>query len=314
MPDFRSEPPQIICHILDTGYCLAHEHILIQGGARKEVACHSIVALLGHPQHGWLLWDAGYAPHMLTATAHFPYSLYRLATPLRLRPELAAAAQLGRFGLTPHDIRAVIISHFHADHLAGLRDFPASLFVALPEAYASVAKASGLKALRKAFIPSLLPPDFGARLSLPGAYAAPSDRSQSFFGYTKTAPWGEGRGEVARSAPAFGGEPLPGLGPTHDLFGDGSLVLVRLPGHARGQMGLLACTDKGPIFFVADSCWLAQSVRKNRGPSAVGNLIADNAGAAAATIAALHTFAQARPDVLIVPSHCPETFAQLTAN
>jgi glyoxylase-like metal-dependent hydrolase (beta-lactamase superfamily II) len=105
--------------------------------------------------------------------------------------------------------------------------------------------------------------------------------------------------------------PLPGLGPTHDLYGDGSLQLVRLPGHARGQMGLLAYTERGPIFFVADSCWMARSVRENRGPSAVGNLIADDARAVAATVAALHTFALARPDVLIVPSHCPETFAQL---
>ena len=89
-----NRPPELTCHILDTGHCLAHEHVLIQGGGRKPVACHSLAALLGHPEHGWLLWDAGYAPRMWEATAHFPYSLYRLATPLRLRPELAVAAHL----------------------------------------------------------------------------------------------------------------------------------------------------------------------------------------------------------------------------
>jgi glyoxylase-like metal-dependent hydrolase (beta-lactamase superfamily II) len=157
-----TQPPLLTCHILDTGHCLAHEHVLIEGGARKEVACHSIVALLGHPQHGWLLWDAGYAPHMLAATEHFPYSLYRLVTPLRLRPELAVAAQLPSLGLTPADVSAIVISHFHADHLAGLQDFPLSRFLALPEAYASVAQRRGLAALRRAFIPSLLPRIFAA--------------------------------------------------------------------------------------------------------------------------------------------------------
>ena len=171
-PPARSVP-ELTCHILDTGHCLAHEHILIQGGARKEVACHSIVALLGHPQHGWLLWDAGYAPHMLTATPHFPYSLYRLATPLRLRPELAAAAQLPSLGLAPSDIRTILISHFHADHLAGLADFPTSRFLALREAYASVANTRGLAALRRAFIPSLLPPDFRQRVTLLDAFTGP---------------------------------------------------------------------------------------------------------------------------------------------
>ena len=277
----RRAVPELACHILDTGHCLAHENILIRGGARKEVACHSIVALLGHPQHGWLLWDAGYAPHLLTATAHFPYSLYRLATPLRLRPELAAAAQLGSLNLAPSDVGAILISHFHADHIAGLADFPTSRFVALSEAYGSVAKIRGLRALRRAFISSLLPRDFAGRVTLLGAFTGP---------------------------------PLPGLGATHDYYGDGSLLLVRLPGHARGQVGLLANTARGPIFFVADSCWLAQSVRENRPPSRIGGLIADNAGELAVTIAGLHTFAKARPDVLIVPSHCPETFAQVVAN
>ncbi len=272
--------PELACHILDTGHCLAHEHILIQGGARKEVACHSIVALLGHPQHGWLLWDAGYAPHMLAATQHFPYSLYRLATPLRLRPELAAVAQLPHFGLAPGDVQTVLISHFHADHLAGLRDFPGSRFVAAHEAYAAVARRRGLAALRRAFIPSLLPPDFDSRLTL-------LDR--------------------------FSGPALPALGPSFDYYGDGSLLLVRLPGHARGQLGLLANTQRGRIFFVADSCWLARSVAEKRAPSAVGGLIADNTRQVAATIARLHAFAAACPDVLIVPSHCPETFAGLLA-
>jgi glyoxylase-like metal-dependent hydrolase (beta-lactamase superfamily II) len=270
--------PEVDCHILDTGHCLAHEHILIEGGARKQVACHSIVALLGHPQKGWLMWDGGYAPHMLTATQHFPYSLYRLATPLRLRPELSAAAQLPRLGLSPADVRTIVVSHFHADHIAGLADFPQSRFVALREAYGSVAHLRGLPALRRAFIPSLLPGDFVRRVTLLGPFAGP---------------------------------PLPPLGPTHDLYGDGSLLLVALPGHARGQTGLLANTVRGPVFFVADSCWMARSITLNRPPGAIGGLLADDTGAVAETIARMHAFAQARPDVQIIPSHCPETFAEL---
>src|SRR5947209_20487677 len=105
-PPPAPEPePVLACHVLDTGHCLASEHHLIRGGRRRRVACHSIVALLRHPRHGWMLWDAGYAPRLLEATRGVPFRLYRWATPLRLDPSLAVVAQLPRFGLAARDVR-----------------------------------------------------------------------------------------------------------------------------------------------------------------------------------------------------------------
>jgi glyoxylase-like metal-dependent hydrolase (beta-lactamase superfamily II) len=92
------------------------------------------------------------------------------------------------------------------------------------------------------------------------------------------------------------------------LFGDGSLALVTLPGHARGQLGLLARTDRGPVLFAADSCWLRRSIRERRLPHPITNLIVDDPRAVRATIERLHTFAVAWPEVVILPSHCPEAF------
>jgi glyoxylase-like metal-dependent hydrolase (beta-lactamase superfamily II) len=272
----QSSAPVLECHILDTGYCLARESHLLQGGARRLVACHSLVALLRHPEHGWLLWDTGYAPRMLEVTRRLPFVLYRAATPLRLRPELAVVAQLERLGLRADDIRRVLISHFHADHIAGLRDFPRADYIATRQAYDDVATRQGIAALRRAFIPALLPEHFERRATL-------------------LAP--------------FQGESLPALGATHDLFGDGSLRLLELPGHARGQMGLLARTGRGWVLFAADGCWMRRAVRENRPPSRLTHLFVDNPVMVRATIQRLHLFAAERPDVLIVPSHCPEAFA-----
>jgi glyoxylase-like metal-dependent hydrolase (beta-lactamase superfamily II) len=244
------------CHLLDTGYCLAHESTMIQGGRREQVACHALVALLHHPNHGWMLWDTGYAPHMLTETARLPYRFYRWATPLRLDPALAVAAQLDRFGLQPSSINTIIISHFHADHIAGLRDFPA--------------------ALRCGYLPTLLPTDFAERATL---------------------------------LPAFTDPVVPFLGASHDLFGDGSLRLVNLPGHARGQIGLLAHTTQGDDFFVADGAWLRRAIRDVRPPARATRLIVDDWAAVQRTLANLHAFAQAYPTWRLIPTHCPEVFA-----
>jgi glyoxylase-like metal-dependent hydrolase (beta-lactamase superfamily II) len=266
----------LACHVLDTGHCLASEHHLIRGGRHCTIAVHSIVALLGHPRHGWLLWDAGYAPRLWEATERFPFRIYRWVTPMRLSPDLAAVAQLQHLGLRPRDVRRVIISHFHADHIAGLRDFPDAEWIALESAWTDVARRRGLSALSRAFVPALLPDGFGRRATL---------------------------------LPDFTGPPLGPLGPTHDLLGDGSAVLVALPGHARGQLGLLAHTARGPLFFVADSCWLTRSVHLRRPPHRITNLFVDDPRALRSTLDNLHIYARGHPEVALVPSHCPAAFA-----
>jgi glyoxylase-like metal-dependent hydrolase (beta-lactamase superfamily II) len=223
------------------------------------------------------MWDAGYAPRLVEVTRRLPYRLYRVATPLRLRPELAAVSQLERYGLEPADIKTIVISHFHADHIAGLRDFPAARLVARKSAYADVERRRGINALRRGFIPHLLPNDFRKTVTL---------------------------------LPPFRGAALPGLGPTHDLFGDGSLLLVELPGHARGQIGALVSTERGLMLLAADSCWLTRQIREQRAPGRITHLFTDDPRAVRRTLRGLHTFMKARPDVAIVPSHCPEAFAR----
>jgi glyoxylase-like metal-dependent hydrolase (beta-lactamase superfamily II) len=276
----QAQTPLLQCTILDTGYCLAWEDHVIRGGAHRRIHCHSIVALLRHPQAGYVLWDTGYAPRMVEETRRLPFSIYAWITPLRVKPELAAINQLARCQVAPSEIAWVILSHFHADHLAGLRDFPKAGIICTAEAYRDVASRRGVGALRRAFIPALLPSDFATR---------------------------------ARLLTNFNGPPLHDLGPTTDLFGDGSLVAVRLPGHARGQIGVLASTTQGPTLLAADSCWLSRSFRERRAPPRIASLIVDNPREVRRTIDALHAFALARPDVNIIPSHCPEAFTRETA-
>jgi glyoxylase-like metal-dependent hydrolase (beta-lactamase superfamily II) len=108
----------------------------------------------------------------------------------------------------------------------------------------------------------------------------------------------------------FEDAPLPALGGTHDLFGDGSLRLMNLPGHARGQIGLLAGADRGQILFAADGAWLTESIRTARAPAPITNLIADDAIAVQTTLNCLRAFSLACPDVVIIPTHCPEAFTR----
>jgi hypothetical protein len=64
------------------------------------------------------------------------------------------------------------------------------------------------------------------------------------------------------------------------------------------------------VLFAADGCWLTRSIRERRPPARITHIFVDDPPAVRTTIEGLHAFAEACPDVRIVPSHCPEAFAR----
>ena len=268
--------------ILHAGYCTCPEHIAIRGGARTRLRFPAMFALLEHPRLGAMLFDTGYSYRFFDATRKLPYRLYRHATPVTLTEADLAINQLSTFNLRPRDISRVFISHFHADHVAALADFDRARYVYLPHAFDSVRFTRGLGAVRRAYLPSLIPSDFDSR-------AAPVDMSHPVHLPPEYAPFTRG----------------------YDLLGDESILAVELPGHAHGQMGLFVRDDSQTYFFVADAAWQGRSIRENRPPHPITNLLFPDPKAYRETLGALHSFQQLHPDVKVIPSHCEETLMAL---
>ena len=263
----------IALHLLDTGHCRSWEHHLLTGGRRRLIDVPCMVALMHHPAHGWGLFDAGYSPRILQATAALPYRIYRWVTPMTVPAESAASAQIARFGVLPEDVRWVVISHFHADHVAGLRDFPRARLIATRQAYDDLCARPGLGGLLRAYLPDLLPEDFATRANLVDSFQA---------------------------------SPLEPFGGTYDLFGDGSIRLVELPGHARGQIGAHVAALGGPVFLSADACWMSRGYRELRDAHWLTRLIVDDVRDTRASLAKLRDLSLANPDLRVIPTHCPE--------
>ena len=270
--------------ILQAGYCTCPEHIAIQGGRWRNIHFPAMFALIEHPRFGPMLFDTGYSERFFSETRSFPNRLYRLTTPVTLDERQTAQAQLAARGIRPSDIERVFISHFHADHIAALGDFPRARYVYLPQGYAAVRSLKGWRALTRAHLPGLLPSDFTDR-------GDPVDVATACRLPPEYAPFASG----------------------FDLLGDESLLAVELPGHCAGQMGLLARTEDGTtFFFVADAAWLMRSIAGNRLPHALANLIFSNPRLYRLTLANLHCFHINRPEVRIIPSHCEETLGRYT--
>ena len=267
--------------LFQAGYCTQSAHLLMRGGPRQTVRFPAIFALLEHPQQGLILFDTGYAPNFYTLTRRFPYSLYAKITPVYVTPSETAQAQLAHLGIQPDDIAWIIVSHFHADHLCGLTQFPQARFIFFQHAFESVRGLRGWAALRHAFLPNLLPPDFAVR-------AHPLDPHQTVPLSADYAPFTQ----------------------AVDLFGDGSLLAVELPGHAVGQMGLFVETGSDQrTFLIAEACWHSRAYRESILPHPLVRLFFADWGAYKTTFAQISQFHCLHPDVPIIPSHCSEVAA-----
>jgi glyoxylase-like metal-dependent hydrolase (beta-lactamase superfamily II) len=265
--------------LFEVGHCRHCERVTLAGGGWHAITFPSLAVLIVHPREGTILYDTGYADHFMSATARLPERAYRWATPVTLPAAAQLGAQLAEHGLSLGDIRYCVISHFHADHIAGLRDLPNARFIASARDFEHVRSQSRLGGLFKGILPALLPSDFEARLQLAE--------------------------QLPRRTPGSGWEEL---GEGWDLFGDGSVLALRLPGHAPGHLGLLLrdAQDR-QILLCADAAWSHRAWRDQRLPSVIARPFIHDWTAYRTTLQHLRSLAARHPGLVILPSHCQES-------
>lgn len=259
---------QLSWQVLSDGFTSAPEAVVLRGGSWfRRVRFYATMFLLRHPTAGWVLFDTGYSARFFAETSRWPERLFRLVTHVTLTTEGGIKELLARQGIDAEDIQRVFISHFHADHIGGLKDLPNARFWCSEEAWLAVKSLGRWAGLRRGFLRGLLPADLEQRLQF--------------------------------------------VNEGSDLLSDGSLRVVSLPGHAVGQIGLRFQAANGQeILLAADACWLSQAFRENRPPHQLTRLLHDWP-AYLATLERLHDWHLAEPDLLIVPTHCPETAARI---
>jgi N-acyl homoserine lactone hydrolase len=177
------------------------------------------VFLIEHPQ-GLCLVDAGQSA-AAAAKDYFPpwYPFFRLAR-FELEPGDEAAAQILAAGFDVHQVRWVVLTHLHTDHVGGLEAFPdAEVIVARAE----WEPAQGLAGRLRGYLPQYWPARMRPRV----------------VDFT-----GPGVGPFEHS---------------YDVASDGRLLFVPLPGHTRGHAALLVRCGPAPDCLCAGDAALRAS-------------------------------------------------------
>jgi glyoxylase-like metal-dependent hydrolase (beta-lactamase superfamily II) len=90
---------------------------------------------------------------------------------------------------------------------------------------------------------------------------------------------------------------------SHDLFSDGSVVVVDLAGHTPGSVGVLLRTAAGHVLLAGDAAWHKYQVDDIRQKSSYPGGLADEDRAEA--FWTLHRLHAVKDRVTVVPTHDP---------
>ncbi len=101
------------------------------------------------------------------------------------------------------------------------------------------------------------------------------------------------------------GPAYEGFRSSFDLFGDGSLVLVPLPGHTAGNTGMFINRSNGPrLFLLGDAVWVSQNYTR---PATIHpflwNRFTWDDATARQTLIELYHFARRHPEIALVGMH-----------
>ena len=262
---------------LRLGCCRHPEVATLRGGRFAPTVFPALAGVFLHPQEGVILFDTGYDAAFLETTESFPERLYRWLTPPQVAHN-AARDELARFGATTADVRWVVLSHFHGDHIAGLHLYPQAKIACSRRGLEAARRGPAWAALMRGVLRGLIPGDI--------------DRRVVCF---------EDRPQVALH-PAF--RPFE---TGADILGDGSLLAVELPGHCPGHWGLAARGADDRFHVLAgDAAWSSRAIREDRPPPRLTTALLGRTAPYRETLHRLHLLGRANPDVLITPAHCAE--------
>ena len=230
--------------LYSVGYCKQPEFMVKRGGSFSSIKFPALVAHIEHDGKN-LLFDTGYGTHFFEATSKFPEKIYALTTPVTLEKSLVE--------MLDKKIDSIFISHFHADHIGGLKDFPEAKLYCAKEAYdVAMGKKSRFTKTRMGILPKLLPHDFEERLT-----------------FIEDLP----KVDLPESLAPF----------TKGYLLEDKFYVIELDGHAEGQYGLVV----DDTFFVSDAVWDIEAITKGIKPNILTHIIFKDAKIYYETIAKL---------------------------
>jgi glyoxylase-like metal-dependent hydrolase (beta-lactamase superfamily II) len=232
-----------------------------------NLVCH---CLLIESEAGLILVDTGLGLDDVKNHKRFKsnFIFNQFAKP-KLDVDETAFVQITKLGFNPKDVRHIIASHFDADHIGGLPDFPNATIHLMKDEW---------------------------------------DRAQNPKSARDKSRYQRVRWEQNQNFKTYSpeGDSWHGFKRVQNLEGiDNSIYLVSLPGHTKGHAGVLIESET-PILFVGDAFLLENQLKSEKEllPLTLYNkLVHEDLAEAKKTLEGLRRLKEESPDLDIFCSH-----------
>ena len=228
--------------------------------------------LVRHPR-GDMLIDTGLSPDAPAEVNELPKNertfgqgiVKSAKNPIYPPQALAKAGEGGA------DLKAILITHAHYDHMGGALTLTAPVLVSAAEKQWITAQAKS---------PTIVPPSMAGRLS--SRLQVIQYDSGAYMGFAQS----------------------------KDYYGDHSVVVVPLPGHTPGSQGVFLNLPGKRLFLIGDTTDTLEAAYRGLPKSDVvrsaTDFVPELADRQAAAIARFH---RAHPDIAIIPAHDRTAYA-----
>jgi glyoxylase-like metal-dependent hydrolase (beta-lactamase superfamily II) len=257
---------------LSSGYATVPKGLFVRGEHWKKVR-FPILSILIERKGDLVLFDTGLGERINEEMRPLKYRhnwlFNKLIMKIDFDPDVdPVVKQIKALGYDTMSVKHVIISHLHWDHAGGMLDFPHAEFIVSRKEFET---ATAEKSHKRAYIREQFGRD--GVLTIKQITTIPGKGFLTFLD-------------------------------SFDVFGDGSFVLVDLPGHTEGLMGLILTMPSGRRFlFGGDSFYFPENLEKLAPKSRLMKTLVHEKDEADRTIAALYKLAAMEPSIEMVCSH-----------
>ena len=261
----RSSWPEIEVTFLRCGHVTLPEFLVVRGAFSYVPHVNAYSAVLIRHPRGTFLYDTGFCRNIYSFLRNQSVLFRTLLGSFVF--EQALSSHLQQLEMKPDDLDFVLLSHLHWDHVSGIPDLPG--------------------------VPLRI-----NRVEYDSAKADPSR------GGVSELIW-QFMGDNPHELFDCAGPTYMGFRSSYDLFGDGSLVLVPLPGHTLGHTGLFINRASGSrLFLVGDAVWSAENYMY---PAtlhpALWCLFTSDDASARQTLIDLYRFYHRHPEIPLIGMH-----------